>query len=328
VLAGVGRPIECIAFAQNGILLCAEKTPQAHAPCTVYGCADWRSDTWQRLGEHPGSVDTLTAIGESRVLSAGPDGAAAWDLQGWGMIVSRRATYLLRTTCVSPDARWAALLQRGSVVLLALPDLNECDRQPCELCRAAFSPDRDELIAGGFDGDVITFRIEAGLSDSADGPRLVRNEVLTHHEGSIVGLGLLCKHSILVTAESGGCVRFTGRDHSTIEDVQSPFEWVSSLQLSPDESFMIAVSGTEDSFALWDLGGFDLAETFQVPFARATTSILPQIKTMLDDMALSPRSRLALEYAECVLQRRFRFDIELGAAPAIMVGEFDIEIEG
>ena len=102
---------------------------------------------------------------------------------------------------------------------------------------------------------------------------------------------------------------------------------MTSLRVSPDESFM-AVGNSQASLSLWDLRVLDAQMLLESPFARARPALLATLNVLADNENLDPRARLALKFAGCVLQHRFRFDIELGEAPTIMMGEFDIEIEG
>jgi hypothetical protein len=66
---------------------------------------------------------------------------------------------------------------------------------------------------------------------------------------------------------------------------------------------------------------------FEQPFAQAEPKMIPLLNALVARKDLSTRVRLALRYAQVVVYYRFRFAIELGEAPAIPLGEFDIEIE-
>ena len=60
--------------------------------------------------------------------------------------------------------------------------------------------------------------------------------------------------------------------------------------------------------------------------AVAPASALPALNLVAGFEDLGDNVRKALRFAECILQYRFQYDIELDAAPTIMAGEFDIEI--
>jgi hypothetical protein len=89
----------------------------------------------------------------------------------------------------------------------------------------------------------------------------------------------------------------------------------------------MAVGNSKASLSLWDLRVLDAQALLERPFARVAPALLATLGVLMDNENLDPRARLALKFTDCVLRRRFRFDIELGEAPTIMMGEFDIEIE-
>ena len=135
-------------------------------------------------------------------------------------------------------------------------------------------------------------------------------------------------HSVIVSAGSDGSIQFTSlEEQAPIGSVQAPLGQLTSLHVSPDESFM-AVGSSEAQLSLWDLRTLGVQGLFLRPFAEATVSTLPILGILSESQELSPRAGLALKYTESALRHRFRFDIELGEAPTIMMGEFDIEIEG
>ena len=134
-------------------------------------------------------------------------------------------------------------------------------------------------------------------------------------------------HPIVVTAGSEGVIRFISlKDREVIGEVRDPLGQVTSLHVSPDGSFM-AVGNSKASLSLWDLRVLDAQALLERPFARAKPGLLAALNVLMSNENLDERARLALKFTDCVLRHRFRFDIELGEAPTIMMGEFDIEIE-
>jgi WD40 repeat protein len=226
--------------------------------------------------------------------------------------------------CVSPDGQQVALLAQG-VNLVKLPQLNRdvgVGSSRNMLRCAAFSSDGSTLIAGRFNGDVIVYGRRQHTNWLAREPG-----TLTHHEGRVEGVEVLRGRSIVVTAGSEGVIRFMSlKGREIIGEVQDPLGQVTSLHVSPDGSFM-AVGNSKASLSLWDLRVLDAQALLEHPFARAQPALLATLNVLMDNENLDPRARLALKFTDCVLRHRFRFDIELGEAPTIMMGEFDIEIE-
>ena len=326
LLSGFNHSIGHVAFTGDNTLLCAERTNDVHDPCAIYGWYDgWNEDQPFRLGQHTGSVTAIVPLGDSQVLSAGRDSQVVlWDVRAWAEVARRKSNPWARAMCVFPEGQRVALLAKG-VSLVMLPRLDRLvgtGSSRSMLHCAAFSSDGGTLIAGKFNGDVIVY-----------GHRQQRNwlrrepKTLTHHEGRVEGVEVLHGHSIVVTAGSEGMIRFISlKDRKIVGEVRDPLGQVTSLHVSSDGSFM-AVGNSKASLSLWDLRVLDAQVLLERPFARARPALLTTLNILMDNENLHPRARLALKFADCALRHRFRFDIELGEAPTIMMGEFDIEME-
>ena len=324
VLDGFDHSIGHVMFTGDNVLLCAERTNATDVPCTIYGWSDgWKDDRPFRLGQHNGSVTALVPVGGSQVLSAGRDREVVlWDVHTRREVARKHTYYWARAACASPNGQWAALLHKG-LELVALPQLDYSagGSSGSVLGCSAFSPDGVTLVAGKYNGDVIIYQ------PTGTGWLARERRVFARHDGHVRGVEVLCGRSIVVTAGSGGSVQFTAwEDRAAIGSVQVPLGRVTSLHVSPDESFM-AVGNSEASLSLWDLRLLDVQRLLVHPFGQAAAPILATLGALGDDKSLHPRARLALKFAECVLRHRFRFDIEIDEAPTIMMGEFDIEIE-
>jgi hypothetical protein len=91
----------------------------------------------------------------------------------------------------------------------------------------------------------------------------------------------------------------------------------------------MAVGDSDASFTLWDLRVGELDKLFEQPLAQAKLVHLAALNTVLEDRLELPGTlRAALGFMQTALRHRFRHDIELGEAPSIQFGDFDIEIEG
>jgi WD40 repeat protein len=102
---------------------------------------------------------------------------------------------------------------------------------------------------------------------------------------------------------------------------------LTSLHVSPGGDFL-ALGGSDASLSLWDLRVLDLPLLFSRPFARTMPRQLAAIGILVGDPAQSAPIHRSLEYLECALRHRFRYDVEIGEMLSIRTGEFDIEIEG
>lgn len=325
LLGGFDHSIGHVTFTGDNLLLCAERTNASEVPCAIFAWRDaWKDDQSFRLGHHNGSVTALAPVGGSQVLSTGRDHEVIlWDVYTKGQVARRHLYSWAREACVSPDGQQVALLRRG-LDLVTLPQLDQLaglGASRSVIRCAAFFPDGEALIVGKFNGDVVVY--ERKRKDW-----LAREKgALTRHEGRVEGVEVLRSRSVVVTAGSEGRIQFTAlKNRAAIGSVQVPFGRVTSLHVSPNESFM-AVGNSRASLSLWDLRLLDVRRLLMQPFARAAATLLPILGLLVEDENLRPRARLALKFAQSVLRHRARFDIEIEEAPTIMRGEFDIEIE-
>jgi hypothetical protein len=328
-----------VTFTGDGTLLWAERTNRTDVPCAVYL---WREDRDDRspslLGRHTGSVTAIAPVGERQLLTAGRDRwLILWDVYLKRELASVRWHDWARAMQVSPDEEQVALLRDG-LVLAALPQLDQWlhgGGRSVGRCAAFLppgyaegnwkgsgpAPENQTLLVGQYNGDVAVYypRNDYWIT--------FERQPFTRHAGRVEGVNLLHGRSVVVTAGSEGTIRFTDLDdRSIIGEVKDPLGQVTSLHVSPDECFM-AVGNSEASFSLWDLRGLDVLDLLLDPLGRAPASALTTLRVVAGEAYFSPRALRTLEFAERMLRHRVRFDIELGPAPTLVAGEFDIEIE-
>ena len=70
----------------------------------------------------------------------------------------------------------------------------------------------------------------------------------------------------------------------------------------------------------------ELARLRQIPIARTTLEDLDWVEKILSNSHLSATERAWLEFLKALIRWRRRYDIQLGDASPITVGELDIEI--
>jgi WD40 repeat protein len=338
VLGGLGHSIGHVAFTGDGTLVCGERTNRTNVPCGIYV---WDGDGQQfRLGQHTGSVTVLEPVGESQMLSAGRDGKVVlWDVPARRITRDRTFGSPVRAVCVSPDSRRVALRRDRGMDQVTLPGLDNRGSNywgPAAARCLAYSSSGDELVVGKSNGDIAIY--EPGKSYTWQNIETTwmqqHGQALTHHDARIRDVTVLHNQGVVVSAAYDGSIHFVSLDRfvsfgerAFIGRVQAPLGRVTSLHISPDESFM-AVGSSEAELSLWDLRTLGVQGLLVRPFAEATVSILPVFDALAESQELSPRAQMVLKYTECALRHRFRFDIEIGDAPTIMMGEFDIEIEG
>jgi hypothetical protein len=336
VLGGFKRSIGPVTFTSGGALLAAERTNRRENVCTIYAWDNpWQDEVPFPLGEHTGSVTALEPVPSSQVISTGRDGEVVlWDVPGRREVARQRyARYdgWAKTMCISPDGQRVALVGTWGVKIISLPQLK--DLRPwlgqSKARYPAFPPQEETMILGQSDGDVVICRPQKKTTQYwREYTWLVKEgQPLTHHEGRMKGVEMLRGSSIVISAASDGSIHFTALENRTsIGSVGVPFGPLTSLHISPDELSM-AVGSSDAVLSLWDLRGLAIPSVLFQPFAQSTVLVVPVLDDLIDNESLPPQARLALKFAACVLRHRFRYDIEIGELPTIMMGEFDIEID-
>jgi WD40 repeat protein len=322
VLNGFNHAIGRVTFTPDDTLLCAERT-HGEAACAIHV---WRDGKRFSLGSHQGSVTAIVPIGDSQILATGRDQkVAVWDVSTGQEVQKRQLQFWARAACVAVDGQRAALLHDG-VTLVALPQLTPLARTTEWTWRgvvrcAAFTPHGEALLMGKFAGGVIVCEHV--------GQRLRQlGRPFTTHQGQVQAIEVLHHREVVITAASEGTVRFTAwANHAAIGEVRVPGERLTSLHVSPDGAFM-AIGDSDASMSLWDLRVLDIPILLARPFAHAVPSHLAAVSALASNRELPVAVQHALQFVECVLRHRFRYDVEIDAVPTIRAGEFDIAIEG
>lgn len=322
LLNGFDHSVGSVVFNPHNILFCAERTTGG-STCALYHWDEVHG--LQRLGQHADSVTALAAVGDSQVLSAGRDQRISlWDAAAGRQIKQRNFSFWARALRLSPGGQEAVLLHEG-VDLLGLPELKLTERGPggsgVARC-AAFSPDAQMLLVGQYSGEVII------LKRKSPGPFKRPRESWPSRYGRLIGLEILPTQEVVICADAGGHIDFRklNDDYDSLGQVQSPGGQVTSLHVSADEAFMV-VGSAQAALSLWDLRPLAAPRLLAQPFGQATPAYLSTFHTLSSLSQLSPPARRTLEFAEAILQHRFRHAIELDDAPQIKMGEFDIELE-
>jgi WD40 repeat protein len=285
-------------------------------------------------------VTALAPIGETQLLSAGRDHhLRLWDVAARRLVAERSlGDYTwVRSLASSPDAT-RVLLHQGRVEMCALPTLEDLHMYMSrgKVRRIIFGLDAQHAIVGHSDGSVQPYAIEwrnvrpywPRNAPRKNRPNLVHKDgALTRHADRIVDLALLAEPAVVVSAASDGAVHFSSiEEHGLVGAVQAPSGQITSLHISPDQQVM-ALGSANASLSLWDIRALGIKGLLLRPFAETTVALMPVFDLLRDDEALEPAARRALDYAERVMRHRFRHDVEVGEAPLIMMGEFDIEID-
>jgi WD40 repeat protein len=324
-IGGFSHSISQITFCGE-YMLCGQRSNK-DALCSIYG---WLNDQSFLLGSHKGAVTTLTQIDDRRVLSTGRDGRViVWDLETRKLLSEATFDFWSHAAAISPDRRIAALVHQG-LTLINLSDL-EINRKPIynhsksEVHRSSatsveFTPEGDGILVGQHNGQVVYY-------DGVQKNKSLKKELVINHLAAVVGLQFIPRHPIFVSCSMDGAIRFTSwpdqRPFGTKTEVSQS---LTSLHVSPDGSFL--ATGTRDArIMLWDLRVLDLPGLFSTPVGLIKPGQAAAIQALLEENGLPLSIRNTLEFFSTIIQHRFKFDVEIGEAPMLAKGEFDVIID-
>ena len=325
VYTGFNHAVGTSVYTSVGQLLVGEKTNQK-SPCGVYLCENAHP---VQIEEHIGSVTGLAVLDHAnRVLTAGRDQTLKlYDLTH-RRIVSRQNHHAWgRSICVSPQNDLVALLHKN-ISFFQLPDLKhlplysagEAARTTSMAQKAVFLPDGSNLIVGSYNGQVARYQL-----DRKSGKMVP--SLLTGHSAVITGCEVLPAHNTLITASADGVLRFfQGEELSPLASIDSVTGRLASIEVSPGGEFLAVGSG-DGGIQLWDLRVLELAGYLSEPLSVYPPDLLAALRVLLDYANLPSAISPALEYIRLMLQRRFRFDIQIDQLTTIRPGEFDIIID-
>jgi WD40 repeat protein len=281
------------------------------------------------LGSHTGAVTALEPAGEGRLLSAGRDGRLVlWDLPGRRALAEQTLPSWPRAVQITPD-RQKAVLFSSRIEMVSLPDLqvNPFNVRSAPLSRiqksmprcAAFDP-TGILLVGQFNGQVV--RYAANQTGST-----YKKDLLLNHSQPITAIQFIPGHPFVITASHAGDLKITRwPDCLPFGALNLPEKQLTSLKISPDGSFMATGVG-EENIILWDLRTLDLPVLVTQPIASLNARQTSMLNVFQEEPTLPLPARNAVRFLALLLQRRFRFEIEIGDLPQIQAGEFDIIIE-
>jgi WD40 repeat protein len=326
ILRQFNHSIGKVAYTKSGTFLCAERSLRQET-CAVYTS---QGAEISLLGSHQGTVTALEPVNETFALSSGRDSRTLlWDTSSHTLIAENKFDFWARAICISPDCQRAVLLHTHPS-LVSLPDLKnlyisstraDSSQIQVSMARCAtFSPDSKDVVAGQHNGQVVVYH-------DILGEKLVHKSLASQHTGLVEALRFLPGRSLLLSAGAEGQVQFRNwPDYSLAGSINCSGHRLTSLQISPDGSFM-ATGGSEAELILWDLRVLDLPSLLSQPLAQSKPDHLAVINALIESKHTPMELERALDFLRILIQRRYRYDIEVDEIPNIQMGEFDILID-
>ncbi|MDA1275099.1 MAG: hypothetical protein O2960_13785 [Verrucomicrobia bacterium] len=322
ILHGHTGEIRCIGFSLDGSILVTGSTDKS---IRLWSTRD--SSSIQTLLGHVDYVSCLALSPDGRLLATGSydNEIRLWTLPEGNPIATMKG-HRAMVNCLAFDPSSTTLISGGkdrNIVLWRTPDgtlLRRLKGHREDISCVAVSPDGSAFASGSWDTTIRLWRLVDGeLLDT-----LGRSRTNDGHSSWVTCLTYSPDGKFLA---SGGCdntVRlWSVPGGAPLRVLEGHHDRVIAVRFTPDS--MALISGSRDkSILLWRS---ELARLRRIPIGETTVEDLDWVEKTLSNSLLVDVERAWMEFLAALMRWRRRFDIHLGDASKISVGEFDIELE-
>ncbi len=328
-----GAPIVTLSGHQDAIRGLAF-TPDGRSVVTASDDATlriWRIgevEAAQILRGHSDIISCLAVSHDGRWVASGSydNHVRLWSLAD-GACVATCQGHKAMVNCLAFSPDGATLVTGGkdrTLLVWSLPSGSRLARMKGhndDVSCLAISPDGCILASGSWDTTVRLWSYPTGAALDTLGAR----DTMEGHAGWVTCLAFSPDGRVLATGGLDNRVRlWSVPGGAPLRVLEQHQDRISSVGFSLDGRML--VSGSWDrTICIWKS---ELARLRRLPLGQTTVADLDWAQQALFNSRLSDAERAWLEFLQAMIQWRRRFDVQLGDAERIPVGEFDIEIDG
>jgi len=327
VVSNFDHTIGQIVYSTAGHLYCSEKSNR-NIPCTIYQID---GHEMQPLGSHLSPVTGLVNFSSDRLISSGRDSKViVWDTHKRTMLQEITTSDWARCIALDPDSNFLYTLHHRTEII----DLNNPTSQhmlidhthwqngPKTAVKAILPLAGGNTIALGDSSGQVT---QCVINFQK---RRVAYSSLYQHQLSVRALA---RHSypdqsLFSTGVDGRIHYYNATQHKRVGFAESQGESILSMVISHNGRYM-ATGTASGNLILWDLGLHFLPHLIQQPLSSAGIDTLHLVVDLLNSHQLSEKTTKGLQFIHLQLQRKFQYDIQLGEAPGMVPGTYDIIVE-
>ncbi|MBI2947385.1 MAG: HEAT repeat domain-containing protein [Verrucomicrobia bacterium] len=321
-LQGHTDDVRCLAFSHDGGVLASGGSDTS--------IRLWSAPDGQSISRLTGHSDVVTCLAFSPQGDVLASGSYDNDVRLWSLSEARPIATLKGHKAM---VNCLALTQDGehvisgskdrSIMIWSLSDRTKLRRlkgHRDDVTCLAISPDGSLLASGSWDTTARLWGLPGGeLLDT-----LGAAETNDGHESWVSCLAFSPDGKVLVSGGFDHTVRLWsvpgGAPLKTLEGHQ---DRVKCVRFSPDGRTLITGSA-DRTIRIWKS---ELARLRRLPVGRTTVEDFEWVENVLSNSKLSDAERGWIEFLFALMRARRRYDIEVGEAARISIGEFDIELE-